>query len=106
MGWQLLSPPGFSANCSATNGRAHKPRIHLFGGYTKDFKTLVETTFGNSASPSPGNATLSKTQLDRNLVLLKLQDLWVAGWKEELEELCRLRNDWGFQVTADGVVEK
>lgn len=43
---------------------------------------------------------------DRAFASLKLQDLWAEGWQSELEELCRLRNDWGFRVTSKGVVEK
>lgn len=43
---------------------------------------------------------------DRAFALLKLQDLWTEGWQEQLEQLCYLRKDWGFQVTADGLVER
>lgn len=43
---------------------------------------------------------------DRAFALLKLQDLWTEGWKDQLEELCHLRNDWGFCITPNGVSEK
>ncbi len=59
------------------------------------------------------SAPLTSSKIDRALImgdrafaLLKLQDLWTEGWQDELEELCRLRKDWGFQVTADGLVER
>ncbi|MDX2242371.1 MAG: hypothetical protein NW224_16930 [Leptolyngbyaceae cyanobacterium bins.302] len=43
---------------------------------------------------------------DRAFALLKLQDLWTEGWQDQLEELCHLRNDWGFRITPNGVSEK
>lgn len=42
---------------------------------------------------------------DRAFALLKLQDLWAEGWRDYLEELCRLRKDWGFRVNAEGVID-
>lgn len=42
---------------------------------------------------------------DRAFALLKLQDLWVEGWQDYLEELCRLRKDWGFRVNDEGVMD-
>jgi hypothetical protein len=40
---------------------------------------------------------------DRAFALARLQALWRDGYRELVEELCRERSDWGFQVNDQGV---
>ncbi|NJP11414.1 MAG: hypothetical protein HC866_19630 [Leptolyngbyaceae cyanobacterium RU_5_1] len=40
---------------------------------------------------------------DRPFALWKLQELWSAGWHDQLEELLLLRKDWQFRLTTQGV---
>lgn len=42
-------------------------------------------------------------QGDRPFAFGKLQQLWAEGWHEQVRELCQLRHEWGFKVSAEGV---
>ncbi len=41
---------------------------------------------------------------DRGFALARLQQLWLAGWHDQVEELLQLRRDWGFAITEPGGV--
>lgn len=41
----------------------------------------------------------------RVFVLERLQHWWISGWQAEVEELCQNRQDWGFLVRKEGVVD-
>jgi hypothetical protein len=95
-------------------GNCRNPGGMLVAALRKGF-TANELKGGKDPipTPTPPNLNLIAIAIDRAMLmgdrafgLTRLQDLWAEGWRQEIEDLCRLRRDWGFQVTANGVIAK
>jgi hypothetical protein len=50
-----------------------------------------------------GAIDLALVRGDREFALFKLQRLWDEGHKSAIEELIRLRRDWPFSISAEGI---
>lgn len=79
-------------------------------GYTSNqAKQQVKERKARRAQPPPDLHTVefaidqAMLQGDHPFAFGKLQQLWAEGWHDQVRELCHLRHEWGFSVTAEGV---